>query len=25
VHIYDTYGRITGQPVTYGVSLSVKW
>ncbi len=25
VHIYDTYGRITGQPVTYGVSLSAKW
>jgi len=25
VHIYDTYGRITGQPVTYGVTLSAKY
>jgi outer membrane receptor protein involved in Fe transport len=24
VHIYDTYGRITGQPATYGVTLSAK-
>ncbi len=25
VHIYDTYARITGQPVTYGVTLSAKF
>ncbi len=25
VHIYDTYARITGQPATYGVTLSAKF
>ena len=25
VHIYDTYARITGQPATYGVTLSTKF
>jgi iron complex outermembrane recepter protein len=25
VHIYDTYDRITGQPVTYGITFSAKF
>ncbi|WP_176594218.1 TonB-dependent receptor [Sphingobium sp. EM0848] len=25
VHIYDTYARITGQPATYGVTVSAKF
>ena len=25
VHIYDTYGRITGMPATYGMSLSARF
>jgi len=25
VHIYDTYERITGQPVTYGITFSAKF